>query len=467
MSASTLINEILIGEDPANSTKDTSDQKSVDVNYQVAATPRIEDECANEDSISRREQEQFNNGTQPPDVGLQPWLQVIVGHFLMFNAWGIVVSYGSFQTYYTSPQGLDGGSSNPSLISWIGSIQNTLLLLGGAFGGRYFDAGYFRQMLLIGTVLIVFGLLMTSLVTQFYQALLAQGICVGLGMGLLLNPSVALPSTWFDRRRGLAVGIVSSGASIAGIVMPIGLRHAIASVGFAWSLRILALMSLVTLIVSNLLIRQRLRPRHQGKIIEYQALRQPEFALYIAAQFVTYFGFFGFYNYVETWAESIHLDPGGFPLPYLLPVLNAASAFGRLIPCFIADYTGPLNIQGPSLFISALLVFIWIPCRTIGPLLAITVLYGFFSGAVIACPPAVIASMTDDLRYFGGRMGVMFLALACSSLVGPPVMGAIVQLHDGSYDAARVYAAIMMMGGAVLCFLSRLVKTGPKFMAKA
>ncbi|KAH0837430.1 Major Facilitator Superfamily protein [Fonsecaea pedrosoi] len=416
----------------------------------------------------------------PPDVGLQPWLQVIAGHFLMFNSWGLVVSYGSFQTYYTTQIAhsgnypLQSASKNASAIAWIGSIQNTLLLVGGALGGKYFDAGYFRQMLGLGTFLVVFGTLMTSLVKEYYQAVLAQGVCVGLGMGMLLVPSVALPSTWFHKRRGLAVGIVSSGASLGGIVIPIGLRHSISSVGFGWAVRILALMSLVTLLVSNLLIRQRLppRPAKGARFIEYQALReQREFALWTAGQFVTYFGFFGFYNYVEAWAESIGLDRhssgGGFPLEYLLPVLNAASILGRLIPCFIADYTGPLNIQGPSLFVTALLVFVWIPCRTLGGLLAITVLYGFFSGAVIATPPAVVASMTEDLRRFGGRMGVMFLTMACSSLVGPPVMGAIIEMHGGSYDAAKVYAGAMIMGGTVLVWLSRLYKTGLRVVVKA
>jgi MFS family permease len=407
----------------------------------------------------------------PPDVGLQPWLQVIAGHFLMFNNWGLVVSYGSFQTYYTSSAGLDGGNANPSLISWIGSIQNTLLLLGGAFGGRWFDAGYHRSMVGGGSVLVVFGLFMTSLVRTFYQALLAQGVCVGLGMGLLLIPSVGLPSTWFVRRRGLAVGIVSSGASVAGIVLPIALRHLIGSLGFPWSLRILALISLATLLVSNVLIRQRLPPRRRlakgpAPFVEYPALRQPDFALYVVSQFVTYFGFFGFYNYVESWAKATDLDAGAFPLEYILPVLNAASILGRLIPCFVADYTGPFNVAVPSLFLASLLVYVWIPVRTIGPLLTITILYGFFSGAVIAITPAVVASMTEDLTSFGGRMGVMFLAIACSSLVGPPVMGAIVEMHGGNYDAARVYAATMLMGGAVGFALARMVKSKGKLMVR-
>ncbi|OAP64289.1 hypothetical protein AYL99_00261 [Fonsecaea erecta] len=438
------------------------------------ATKEIQDDPPGEQG-----QENVNVGAlpiPPPDVGLQPWLQVIAGHFLMFNSWGLVVSYGSFQTYYTTQIAhsnsypLQSASKNASAISWIGSIQNTLLLVGGALGGKYFDAGYFRQMLGLGTFLVVFGTLMTSFVKEYYQAVLAQGVCIGLGMGMLLIPSVALPSTWFHKRRGLAVGIVSSGASLGGIVIPIGLRHSISAVGFGWAVRILALMFLVTLLVSNLLIRQRLppRPRKGARFIEYQALReQREFALWVTGQFITYFGFFGYYNYVEAWAESIGLDhQSGFPLEYLLPVLNAASILGRLIPCFLADYTGPVNIQGPSLLVAALLVFVWIPCRTIGGLLTITVLYGFFSGAVIATPPAIVASMTEDLRHFGGRMGVLFLTMACSSLVGPPVMGAIIEMHGGSYDAGKVYAGTMIMGGAVFTLLSRVSKAGFRVTVK-
>jgi hypothetical protein len=60
----------------------------------------------------------------PPDVGLQAWLQILCGFFLMLNSWGIVVSYGSFQTYYTTGGITD--ETSPSTIAWIGSIQVSL-----------------------------------------------------------------------------------------------------------------------------------------------------------------------------------------------------------------------------------------------------------------------------------------------------------------------------------------------------
>ena len=110
---------------------------------------------------------------------------------LMFNCWGIALSWGTFQTYYTS-----GGISDvkdSSSIAWIGSIQAFLLTGGFALGGKYFDAGYFRPIMWSGSFFVVFGLMMTSLSTKYYQVMLAQGVCVGIGLSLVFVPGVGLP----------------------------------------------------------------------------------------------------------------------------------------------------------------------------------------------------------------------------------------------------------------------------------
>ena len=92
------------------------------------------------------------------------------------------MSYGTFQTYYTVDKWLHGSNTSASTLAWIGSIQNSLLLFENALSGKYFDGGWYREMTYSGTFLVVFGLMMISLVTQYWQALLAQGICVGLGL---------------------------------------------------------------------------------------------------------------------------------------------------------------------------------------------------------------------------------------------------------------------------------------------
>src|ERR1700761_1882680 len=194
------------------------------------------------------------------DVGFTPWLQVLGGFFLMFNSWGILVSYGSFQTYYTSGGGITD-EHKPSNIAWIGSVEALLTLLGAALAGKWFDAGYFRLLAIIGTFFTVFGLMMTSLATKYYQVMLAQGVVTGAGMALFCVTSVALPSTWFVTHRGLAVGIVSTGASVAGIIYPIMFHQLIPQVGFPWTVRIMGFLVLGTLMISISVLRQRLPPK--------------------------------------------------------------------------------------------------------------------------------------------------------------------------------------------------------------
>lgn len=120
-------------------------------------------------------------------------------------------SFGIFQTYYTTTL---LPTSEPSAISWIGSIQAFLLLFTGVACGRALDAGYYNTIVILGTFLEVFGMMMVSLSTKYYQVFLAQGICVGIGSGLLFTPAVSIVGTYFTTKRAVAMGIVASGSSV-------------------------------------------------------------------------------------------------------------------------------------------------------------------------------------------------------------------------------------------------------------
>jgi MFS family permease len=69
-------------------------------------------------------------------------------------------------------------------------------------------------MLFVGNFLVVFGMMMLSLSKEYYQVFLSQGLCMGLGAGLLYIPSLALVGIWFDKKRALAMGVVMSGIAV-------------------------------------------------------------------------------------------------------------------------------------------------------------------------------------------------------------------------------------------------------------
>lgn len=155
------------------------------------------------------EESQIGAPPSPPDGGLDAWLCVLGGFFIFTNTWGLTASYGSFLSYYLTilPQ-------SSSAISWIGSLQSFLVVIVGIFAGPMYDRGFILQLMIIGCFLIVFGMMMLSLCTSYYQILLAQGIVVGLGAGLVYIPALALISTQFTKNRPFAIGCASSGSSI-------------------------------------------------------------------------------------------------------------------------------------------------------------------------------------------------------------------------------------------------------------
>lgn len=149
----------------------------------------------------------------PPDGGLKAWLQVLGGFMLFFNTWGILNTFGVYQTYYESGELFNSSSSD---ISWIGSIQAFCVLAIGFITGPVFDRGHLRILLLIGSFGIVFGHMMLSLCTEYWQALLAQGFVIGLGGGCLFVPAVAIFPTYFKAKLGLVIGLAASGSSTGG-----------------------------------------------------------------------------------------------------------------------------------------------------------------------------------------------------------------------------------------------------------
>lgn len=216
----------------------------------------------------------------PPDGGLRAWTAVAAGHLVIMNTWGYINSFGVFQTYYTTSLGLP-----PATVSWIGSIQVFLLFFIGTFTGRLTDAGYFRATFLTGTAFQMVGVFTTSVCTQYWQIFLAQGVCMGIGNGCLFCPALATVSTYFVKKRSLAIGMVACGSSTGGLIFPAMARQLLPAVGFGWTLRAVGFVQLVGLVLANVGLKRRIPPRRTGALVEWAAFEELEYTFYAAGSF--------------------------------------------------------------------------------------------------------------------------------------------------------------------------------------
>jgi len=165
-------------------------------------------------------------------------------------------------------------------------------------------------LLIPGSISYVFSIMMTSLCKEYYQFILAQGVLGGISTGFLFTPSLAVISHYFRKKRGFAMGVCSAGASLGGLLFPIGLKHALYSerLGFQWGVRVIGFTILGLLCISCTLLEGRLPPR-RGKLLLLRAFRQPSYSILISAIFLSLWATWVPYFFIVSFAlEKIHTD---------------------------------------------------------------------------------------------------------------------------------------------------------------
>jgi MFS family permease len=327
------------------------------------------------------------------------------------------------------------------------------------------DGGYFRQLISVGSFLVVFGHMMLSLCHEYWQVLLAQGFCIGLGFACLFVPSVAILSTYFTTKIAAATGLAASGSSLGGVLYPIILNQLIPQVGFPWAVRTIGFICLGTLLVPNLVMKVRVLPPARRALIDPSAFKHPAFIVFCLASFTTFLGLFQPFFFVQDFAiiEKVTTEKIAF---YLLSMLNATSIFGRILPNILADKIGPLNVIVPCAVITGILILCLIAVKHLGGILAFVLLFGFFSGSLVSLPPTVVVHLTKDRRFIGTRMGMCFAFTGFAALVSTPIGGALIKVHNDFWPT-WVFGGVLAVTGGTLMGVSRIIHKGPGLTTKA
>ncbi|OJZ82000.1 hypothetical protein ASPFODRAFT_222498 [Aspergillus luchuensis CBS 106.47] len=387
-----------------------------------------------------------------PDGGLEGWLSVLAGFCVFVNSWGLISCYGAFQEFYQTVLLPD---ESPSTISWIGSIQATLIVMVGMVTGPLVDAGYLRPLILTGSFLVVFGMMMLSLATDYYQVLLAQGFCVGIGGGITYIPAMVVISSHFTTKRPIAIGCASIGSSVGSVIFPILFRQVQPIINFAWSVRCIAFINLfLALITCAILCRRPGKKTRTRSLIELKALTHLPFMLLSLSMTCVMLAYYVPIFYVATYARSALNTPTSLSF-YLVSITNGASAFGRTVPYLLASggtHIKPIFILIAFVAAAAVAMFTWIATTNTAGFIVWACYWGFVSGVLVTAPTSIVAhkAFCPDSDFLGTRMGMMWGISSFGSLVGTPVAGALVNLETADFVRAQVFAGCLMVGAVVL-----------------
>ena len=143
----------------------------------------------------------------------------------------------------------------------IGFIVSTILT---PFIGLMMDKAGPRFVLPLGGMLASAGLIFSTLSSEPWHFFITLGVLVVGGSVFMsyMGHTLFLPN-WFDRRRGLAMGLAFSGAGVGAILIFPWMQHAIETNGWRYSCIIIASIILLVLVPMNILF-QRHRPRDLG-----------------------------------------------------------------------------------------------------------------------------------------------------------------------------------------------------------
>ncbi len=134
-----------------------------------------------------------------------------------------------------------------SALVWIGTG------VGGIPMGWLADRIGIRTTVAMGTVSMAAGLALSSL-GRVWALYIGHGLLIGfLGNGAIYAPLMVYVSRWFDRRRGTAIALISSGQYIAGMIWPSLLEVGIKHVGWqpvmlGYGAAVLLILPLLTLV---------------------------------------------------------------------------------------------------------------------------------------------------------------------------------------------------------------------------
>ena len=343
------------------------------------------------------------------------------------------------------------------------SLAYSLLMIGTGIGGiamgRWMDRHGVMQPVLFGSVMICLGALLASYAEGRWSLYIATGLLMGLlGKAAMIAPLVANVTRWFDRRRGLAVAIITSGQGLAGAIWPAVVQHFNDLVGWRGTFLYFSIFAAMTMVPAAFLLRPNAPitalDRHGG--IRSDDRRVLDLSPHVA-QGILWLATVGCCAAMSVPIVHLvsHVTDQGYTLAQgarVLSVLFVAAFVSRIGFGMLADRIGPVRtlLIGSASMAAMLLAFAFTTSYT--GLFIAALLFGLGFSGIMPCYPLLIR-LLFPVGQVGTRIAGQYLFSAVGMALGGWLGGVTFDL-TGSYSPAFLAAfAFNAMNFALIGFV--------------
>jgi MFS family permease len=283
---------------------------------------------------------------------------------------------------------------------------------------------------------------------QLYAAYILLA-CGWMGMGTVVIATIV--SSWFDRRRGLAISIAFNGATCGGIVIAPTLVVLVGAIGFTRAMLTMTAVMIVVLVpvvIGLIGLSPGLRSSDQGKppaLSRRKLLRHFGFWTVTAPFALALLAQVGFIVH-----QIALLEPAmGRALAALaVAVTTTMAVIGRFCLGLVVDRLDPRMATAVSLVTQAGALFAIAETTDTAVLFMACAVYGFSIGNLITLPPLIIHREFEPAE-FGTVLGLSTAVCGIISAFGPGIVG-FVRGATGGYTAALMLCLTLQLVSAAI-----------------
>ncbi len=340
--------------------------------------------------------------------------------------------------------------------------------------GRWIDRYGPRRVILIGATLTAASYVLLAFTDSLWQWYVFSSINAVFRQMMFFMPFQALVTRWFDRKRGVAVGILATGFSMGGfIVVPI-MRVVIDTWGWDGSF-VFAGIIITAVFVPLSLVLIRDHPAQVGANVDGDptphdaptratgmtgvagvtvrtALGTPLFWAIAFALMFFFYGMFGWMVHAVPFYESVGISPGWAAA--LISIAAGGGIFSRLAFGFLADRISSIELASMvlALFLAGAMLTLLATGGSVVGLVIFIALWVVGSGGGPMIEPLLL-TRSFGVRHFASILGVVAVVETVGQVLSPTAAGAIFDA-TGSYDWALVMFASVILGSLVLFWVA-------------
>ena len=323
-------------------------------------------------------------------------------------------------------------------VSWIFGLCGLVYFVLGAGGGMLADRWGPRMVCMTGMVFIAMGLFLTSLAQSLATVYLSYGLLVGLGIALVYTPSIACVQPWFNKRRGLASGIASSGVGAGTLILPVVVSYLLIEINWREALQMMAAGVLLIGLTAGFLLKRapNLSGNTSGQLpgLTLSAtLKTPSFKwLYMGTLLGAPVMFVPFAHISAAARDAGVPDAQAVGLVGLIGI---GSLVGRFAIGWLADRMGRIRTLMLMQGLMGLSYLVWAGAQDPWMFAVFALWFGLSYGSIVSLLPAICMDL------FGGRavsaiIGTLYTGAALGNLLGPVLAGQV-------FDMTQSYALVI------------------------